>query len=204
VNLAVDGWSDSRGRRSQGVTVRLIEHDASVTILLLALKEIKAIHESHRELHLLVDQLKPTYYLQGKVVNICTDRCAMNERALRRPLTHTDPLDDQIWMPCVCHVFNNLLSRFVDRLQDIIKPIFQLQHRFWKNAPFLEFLQQHQAPLEAIPSHSIVRWYGSDALFSALLRLWDHMVAFAEAEHLHIPELSPTGQGQLKNLCEVT
>jgi hypothetical protein len=48
------------GPTVSGVTARLIEPDGSVTILLLALKEIRAIHERHRELPLLVDQVKVT------------------------------------------------------------------------------------------------------------------------------------------------
>jgi hypothetical protein len=45
-NLAIDGWSDPRGRRYQGIMVRLPEGGSSSTVLLLALKEIKSLHDS--------------------------------------------------------------------------------------------------------------------------------------------------------------
>jgi hypothetical protein len=40
---------------------------------MLAFKEIKAIQERHRELHLLGDQLNTPCHLHGMVINICTD-----------------------------------------------------------------------------------------------------------------------------------
>jgi hypothetical protein len=53
VNLAVDGWTDPRGRRYQGVTARRLR-GTETTVALLALKEIKAVHESARKLRVMV------------------------------------------------------------------------------------------------------------------------------------------------------
>jgi hypothetical protein len=48
VNVAVDGWTDLRGRRYQGVTAQLVRYDAdcSAETAVLALKEIKSIHQT--------------------------------------------------------------------------------------------------------------------------------------------------------------
>jgi hypothetical protein len=37
---------------------------------------------------------------------------------------------------------------------------------------------------QSILSHSGVRWYSSDAVFSALLKLWDHISAIALQGHI--------------------
>jgi hypothetical protein len=103
-------------------------------------------------------------------------------------------------MPCVCHILNNLLSRFFDRIPEILKPIFRLQQFFRKNGPFLTFLAQHRAPIQSIPSYSVVRWYSSAALFKALVATWDYMVDFAAQEKLVIAELNSL---VLKNICNL-
>lgn len=205
VNLAVDGWSDPRGRRYQGITARLIFPDTSVTVCLLALKEIKSIHESAQELRTLVETIKNEFLARANLINICTDRCAMNEKAFRRRSTPIEALiDDGVWIPCVCHLLNNLLGRFLESIQDVVRPVFRLQQRFRKNASFLAFLEQRNAVLESIPSYSVVRWYSSNALFKALLNLWQYMVDFAATEGLATPELCPTVYLQIQRLSNIT
>jgi hypothetical protein len=183
---------------------RIIETDNSFSVLLLALKDIKTVHESARELELLANHVKQSYVLQGKIVNTCTDRCAMNQKGFRGTITPTALLRGEIWMPCVCHILNNVLSRFFDRIPEFIKPIFRLQQFFRKNGPFLSFLAQRRAPIQSIPSYSVVRWYSSQSLFKALLVSWDNMVAFAEQENLVIAQLTSAVRENIRHLSYLT
>jgi hypothetical protein len=61
--------------------------------------------------------------------------------------------------------------------------MFRVQQRFGKSGPFLSFLESRDVR-QSIPSHSEVWWYRSNAVFSALLKLWDHISAFALPEHI--------------------
>jgi hypothetical protein len=80
VNLAVDGWTDSRGRRDEGVMVRLLR-GIETAVPLLALKEIKAVHESARELRIMIGCLHERFGIRDRTLSICSDRSAMNECA---------------------------------------------------------------------------------------------------------------------------
>jgi hypothetical protein len=56
INLAVDGWSDQRGRRYQAVTARLVLPGTLEALThLLAMKEIRSVHESTGELRAMVE-----------------------------------------------------------------------------------------------------------------------------------------------------
>jgi hypothetical protein len=57
-NRAIDGWSDPQGRRYQGIVVRLLEGGASITVLLLALKEIKSLHKGAGKPRIHTDQVQ--------------------------------------------------------------------------------------------------------------------------------------------------
>jgi hypothetical protein len=203
-NLAIDGWSDLRGRRYQGVTARLIDGGENTTILLLVLKEIKAVHDSARELQLLVNATKERFALGPKLLNICTDRCAMNVSAFREEMTSGHLSTGHFWLPCACHILNNLLAHFFDHIPEVVKPIFRIQQRFRKHGPFLAFLAARDSPVQAIPSYSTVRWCSSHSLFTALLRLWDLMIEFADRERWHIAELTQGVHEHLVLLHDLT
>jgi hypothetical protein len=95
VNLGVDGWTDPRGRRSQGTTARVLKGTEAATAI-LALKEIKAGYESARELRVMVEYIQKRFGIRGRTLNISTDRCVMNESAFRGGLSpklrHARPL----------------------------------------------------------------------------------------------------------------
>jgi hypothetical protein len=204
VNLAVDGWTDPRGRRYEGVTVQLISHvSLTATTAVLALKEIKGVHQNSAELRVAVERIQARFGIAEKTITVCTDRAAMNERAFRGDLAQRF-FEGTFWLPCVCHFLNNLLGRFLHNIPDVVAPIFKLQQRFRKHGPFMSFLESRNVRAQAIPSYSTVRWYSSNAVFSALLRLWDHMVAFAQQEHLTVDELDEQVKANTEMLAQLT
>jgi hypothetical protein len=88
VKLDVDGWSDRRGRRYQGIVVRFLNiSKMTARSALLALKEIKTIHQNEVELRLAVKRLQGRFDNKNKTIKIYTDRCSMNELAFRGDLT---------------------------------------------------------------------------------------------------------------------
>jgi hypothetical protein len=113
-NLAVDGWSDRCGGRYQGITARLIDSNEEAMILLLPLKEIKALHDNAGELQPLVDATEKQVGLSPKIVNTCSGRCAMNVSAFRCEVTIDALMGGQFWLPRACYVFNNSLMHFFD------------------------------------------------------------------------------------------
>jgi hypothetical protein len=206
VNLAVDGWSDQRGRRYQGITARFV-HPGTLTAWtrLLAMKEIKSIHESAAELRLILERVKAKYDIHTKTLNICSDRCSMNEAAFRlREFDYSGLFDQPLWLPCTCHILNNILSLFIEKIRHRLKPIFQLQQRFRKCGPFLAYLVQQSAAITSIPSTSTVRWYSSNELFESLLVLWTHMESFAEQEGWNVQQLSDPVHTDVLRLRDLT
>jgi hypothetical protein len=77
-----------------------------------------------------------------------------------------------MWLPCICHILNNVLNAFFRSRGELLAPIFRIQHRFRKFGPFQRYLLQHHSRTTAMPSTSMVRWYSSDALLRVLLELW--------------------------------
>jgi hypothetical protein len=197
INLALDGWTDPRGRRYQGVTARLINRDArklSSSTRVLMMKEIKTVHESAKQLRAIIDRCMYQYDIHSTVLNICTDRGSMNRSAFRNPnklLINIFEDPDWLWLPCSCHLLNNILSKFLSEIaDDLLKPIFRIQHRFRKSGPFLSYLLQTDSIRTTIPSVSEVRWYSCEELLVSLNYLWPYMLGFIEREHLRMPELT--------------
>jgi hypothetical protein len=166
------------------------------------LKEIKTIHQNGVELRLALERLQGGFDIKNKTINICTDRCSMKKFAFRGDLTEqffTGPY----WIPYVCYFLNNPLTRSMKNISDALAPIFRLQQRFGKNGPFLSFLESRDVR-QSIPSHSVVWWYRSNAAFSALLKLRDHISAFALQEHTALNELNDTVKINLQILVQLT
>jgi hypothetical protein len=91
----------------------------------------------------------------------------------------------------------------MENISDILMQIFRLQRRFGKNGPFLSFLEYSDVR-QSIPSHSLVRWYSLNAVFSALLKLLDHISAFALPEHIVLNELNDNVKINLQILALLT
>jgi hypothetical protein len=153
VNIALDGWSDPRGRRYQGVTARLVHPDTLTTwTRLLAMKEIRSLHQSSGELRVMLERLESLFNLCGKILNLCTDRASINESAFRTRSRDLSSIFDGplLWLPCACHLLNNILSSFFDKIRQRLKPIFTLQQRFRKCGPFLVYLVQKGSLITSI------------------------------------------------------
>jgi hypothetical protein len=135
-------------------------------------------------------------YFQGqfriaeKTLNSCSDRCSMNVRAFRRDKRELSKVFGELWLPCVCHMLNNVISFFMSRITGTTRPIFRIQQQFRKCGPFLAYPRIRAAPRQAIPSMSRVCWYGSEDLFATLLTLWRYVVEFARKERWDMPELN--------------
>jgi hypothetical protein len=192
VSLALEGWSDPRGRRYQGVTVRVLttaHHMLQTETHLLALDEIKTIHESAEELKAIIARVRRRY---GRAIclNVCSDRGSLNIKAFRNDIHPVQArLDGQtIWFPCICHIWNNILNAFFKSIGELLAPIFRIQRRFRKSGRFETYLIQHHSRTTVTPSTSMVRWYSSDALLRALLELWPLMPLFQEQEGFAVPE----------------
>jgi hypothetical protein len=78
VNLALDGWSDPRRRRSEGVTVRLIRADLTTSVHLLAFNKLVNIHDTSHKLGPLIGWVLDRSHIKDKLLNRCTDRAANN------------------------------------------------------------------------------------------------------------------------------
>jgi hypothetical protein len=135
VNLAVDGRSDPRVRRSEGVTVRLLRGTETTTAL-LARKEIKAVHESAQELRIIVGWIQERCGIRDGILNISGDGSAMNESAFRTWLSPQELFTGGVWLPYTCHIPNNLPVQFLENISEPVCPIFRLQHKFRKHAPY--------------------------------------------------------------------
>jgi hypothetical protein len=169
------------------------------------MKEIESVHESASELRAIVGRVQSRYGIEARTLNLCTDRCSMNEAAFRpRQVDSPLLLDQPVWLPCTCHILNSILSRFIAGIDRRLKPIFHLQQRFRKCRPFLAYLLQLNSAIKSIPSMSPVRWYSSYVLFESLLGLWKHMVSFAEQERLVVPELREPVRADITRLRDLT
>jgi hypothetical protein len=127
----------------------------------------------------------------------------MNERAFRGDLVGGFATGT-IWLPCVCYLLRNLLSRFVENVPDVVRPKSRLQQRFRKRGPFLSFLESRDIRAQAIPPSRMVRWYSSNVLFSTLLRLWDHIVDFTVQEGITVNELNGRVKTNLQIIAQLT
>jgi hypothetical protein len=134
-----------------GITVRVLK-GTEVATALLALKEIKAVHEIARELRVMAEDIQERFGIQERTLSIWTERCAMNESAFRGGVSPEMPHAEDLWLACTCDLLSNLLGRFLENISGMIRPIFRLQHRFRKHRPFLSFLALRQAPVQLMLS----------------------------------------------------
>jgi hypothetical protein len=103
VNLDVDGWSDPRGRRYEGVTIRCITGNGETDDCLLSMKEIVSIHERSTEPRSLLQALREKFGIQDKFLNVWTDRSSMNQSAFRKKQWDDSDFFQEFWLPGYCH-----------------------------------------------------------------------------------------------------
>jgi hypothetical protein len=140
VNLAVDGWSDPRGRRYQGVTIRFVDGMVVTPAALLAIKEVKSVHEWAAELSAMVRCFQWQFCIAEKTLNSCSDRCSINARAFRRDKRELSTVFGELWLPCVCHLLNNVIAFFMSRITGTARSIFWIRQQFRKCGPVLAYL----------------------------------------------------------------
>jgi hypothetical protein len=99
VNLAVDGWSDPRRRRYQGVTIRFVDGIGATPTALLAIKEVKSIHECAAELSAMVRYFQRQFRIAEKTLNSCSNRCSMNISVFRRDKKELSTIFGKLWLP---------------------------------------------------------------------------------------------------------
>jgi hypothetical protein len=200
VNLEVDGGSDPRGRRYQGVNIRFVDGIGATPAALLAVKEAKSGHECAAELSAMVRYFQGQFRIAEKTLNSCSDRCNMNVRAFRRDMRELSTGFGDLWFPCVCHILNNVISFFMSRITRTRRPIFGIQQRFRKCGPFLAYLRIRAAPRQTIPSMSTMRWDSSEDRLATMLTLWPYMVEFARKKRWDMPELNEKVWADLRQL----
>jgi hypothetical protein len=135
INIAVDGWSDQCGRRSQVVTARLVDpRTLAAWTQLLTMKEIKSTHESAGELRAFVECVQRNYAIHERTLNLCSDRASMNESAFRDRFLDPGSLfhGHLLWLPSTCHMLNHILAFFFEKIHHRLKPISHLEQRFRK------------------------------------------------------------------------
>jgi hypothetical protein len=178
VNLTYDGWTDPGGRRYQAVTVRFIKGIFAAPVGLLAMKEVKSVHERAVELRAMIQHLQMQFRIADKTLNLCSDRCSMNVQAFRKQKGELNTVFGESWLPCACRILNNLLSLCMSPITETARPIFRIQRRFRKCGPFVAFLQSRAAPIQATPS------------IRTVLILSPYMEEFTQEEQLAMPELN--------------
>jgi hypothetical protein len=172
------------------LTIRFVDRIGATPAALLAIKEVESVHECAAELGAMVRYFQGPFRIAEKTLNCCNDRCSVNVRAFRRDKRELSTVFGELWLPCVCHILNNVISFFMSRITGTTRPIFRIQQRFRKCGPFLAYLRIRAAPRQAIPSMSTVRWYSSEDLIATLLILWPSLVEFGRKERWDMPELS--------------
>jgi hypothetical protein len=133
INPAVDGWSDACGGRYHGVTARLVDQNTlSAWPRFLAMKEIKCVHEWSGELRVMLERLQGKYDIQSNVLNLCTDRASINESAFRQQSADLSSAfgESLLRLPSACHLLNNALSSFLDKIRHRLKTDFPLSATF--------------------------------------------------------------------------
>jgi hypothetical protein len=172
------------------VTIRFVDGIGATPAAFLAIKEVKSIRECAAELSAMVRYFQGQFRIAEKTLNSCSDRCSMNVHAFWRDKRELSRVFGELWLRCICHILNNVISFFMSRITGTARPIFRIQQRFRKCGPFLAYLRIRAAPRQAIPSMSTMRWSSSEHLFATLLTLWPYMVEFAKKERWDMPEFN--------------
>jgi hypothetical protein len=93
--------------------------------------------ECAAELSAMVQHCQRQFRSAEKTLNSCSDRCNMSVRAFRRDKTELSTVVGELWLPCVSHILNNVISFFLSRITRTTRPIFRIQQLFRKCEPFL-------------------------------------------------------------------
>jgi hypothetical protein len=190
VNIALDGWSDPAGRKYEGITIRTVQEDGSTAVYLAAMKAISA-RETADVVDAYLKSVVRRYNLKGKLVNVCTDRGSANKKAFLP--SYTVPIKDffrTLWIPCTCHILNNILGTFIAEINPLIDPVFKLASAFHGLPRFRNYLGEQGAPRANIPTYTDVRWHSAYDTIQALKILWPYMVAFVTETRVTVPWLT--------------
>lgn len=156
--VSFDEWSDSSRKRYLGLTAIGVNNDRVITYS-LSLIPLVEDPVSGSYIANCVDKELKKYSIDTKVTVIITDSGA--------PMIAASKFLPYQRLPCICHVFNLMISAFMKAESDIVDTFNYFQKEF-STSKFVSFSERMGAPLLKVQSYISVRWY---SFYNLLLSL---------------------------------
>lgn len=195
-SLSVDEWADVTRQRFIGVSchtrlegimrVFTIAHYSVAT----AIGPDGRDHLNGKDVATIVHEVMKDFQICTKTLLIVTDRASVMRNALTllTDLRLEDGLGPVLGAPCVCHVVNSLLSKFVQLVSPAVQDIIEVQTKLSNSEVFANKLLREDYGITRIPGYCSVRWYSLFKMLKAMKQLKEPILAFYQIElHQHVP-----------------
>ena len=211
-SLSVDEWADVTRQRYIGVSchtrlegimrVFTIAHYSVAT----AIGPDGRDHLNAKDVATIVHEVMKDFQICKKTLLIVTDRASIMQNALTllTDMRLEDGLVPVLGAPCVCHVVNSLLSKFVKLVSPAVQDVIDIQNKLSHSEVFANKLLREEHEITRIPGYCPVRWYSLFEMLKAMKRLKEPILSFYQIELLqHIPTSVWTTIDELLPLTDV-
>ena len=166
--ISIDEWKDMSLRPYLGVTAQAVSKEKT-SFFTLGMKPIIGETISGKLIHEVLNEVLEQYSVNEKIIGCVSDSGSNMILGIE-----SFPFQR---IPCVCHLFNNLLRAFVQAHEKIFQKFTSLQNEC-STAKFTAYCTAKKSSIKRIPSYCHVRWYSMCRLIDGLFRLKHIIIEF--------------------------
>lgn len=196
--LSVDEWADLTRQRYIGVTCHT-RVEGVMRVFTIAHYSVAAAigpderdHLNSKDIATIVHGVMKDFEITKKTLLIVTDRAAIMQGAMTMltDIRLQEGLGPVLAAPCVCHVVNSLLSKFVQLVSPTLQDVIDIQKNLSRSEIFANKLLREEHGITRIPGYCQVRWYSLFQMLKAMKQLKQPILDFYQVElHEHIPSV---------------
>lgn len=169
--VTFDEWSDAATQEYLGVHVFALFQDM-VKHYCIALQPLVALNLDSAYLAIVLSDIFDEYNIRNKIKGFVTDSAPV--------MKATAALFGTIkWIPCFCHIMNNLMGKFITACEAKLSYLFKLQRTLGSSCLFHNYVMQDTSiRVSSLPSYTYTRWYSMFKLLRNTLILQDKITGY--------------------------
>lgn len=170
--VTFDEWSDAATQEYLGVHAFALFND-SVKHYCIALQPLVVLNLDAAYISIVLSEIFDDYNILAKIKGFVTDSAPVM-------IATAHNFGDGIkWIPCFCHIMNNLMGKFITASEAKLSYLFKLQRSLGSSCLFHNFVVQDSTiRVSSLPSYTYTRWYSMFKLLRNTLILKDKIVEF--------------------------
>lgn len=169
--VTFDEWSDSATQEYLGVHffglfINRVDHYCG------ALQPLVRTNLDADYLCIVLSDIFEEYGITNKIKGFVTDSAPVMKATAERFG------DDIKWIPCFCHIMNNIMGKFITASEGKLSHLFLIQRSLGSSSLFHNYVIDARMKVSSLPSYTYTRWYSMYKLLRNTLILKEQIKDF--------------------------